>query len=256
MRNKIYRFIGTKIRPIELATFIKWLLRIRRQTTEIDGIVYFVDPISNFGIKLSKNRTYESNITRKIHQILDSGDTFVDLGGNEGYFSMIASKIVGIHGTVYCIEPQTRLHAIIMKNVNINGCYNIVLVPYVISDEKMECTLTLSPDINTGSSSASNYKRKLLWKRQSTFSTTLDELFLNKKIDSIKLMKIDIEGFEYLALKGATNLLKGGVIKNLIIETHPTHLKNLDQSTEMIEDLLNGYGYLFKDGIWSHLKHD
>jgi FkbM family methyltransferase len=254
MKRNIHQLIANKVRPIELAAFLKKILLIKRKYFNINGKYWFLDPVSNFGYRLLKDKYYEPQMTTQILEILQEGDIFIDLGGNEGYFSILASFKVGNKGRVYCIEPQNRLWEIILRNANKNNCYNIKIVPFAIADKIEEVTISLSPSINTGSSTFVSEKRRLFWETQKINCTTLDCLFSVEQFTTIKLIKIDIEGYEYLALKGGRTLLENQVIKNIIIEFHSLQLEKLGQSTDDVIHFLNHYGYVEVNGIYTCVK--
>lgn len=243
MTTKAYEFIGKKIRPIEVALFFKKILFINRKFYKIKDIYWFLDPISNFGIRLMKDGYYDPDTTKLILEKLEDGDVFVDLGGNEGYFSILASEKVGINGKVYYIEPQERLWNVMAKNINKNHCYNVTIIPFAVSNTKNEVDITPTPSINSGSSTLVKENRGRLWKNQRINCTTLDDLFYKKTLKIVKLIKIDIEGFELFALKGGTKLLENKIIKNILIEFHPRQLKELGQSIQEIHNLLIDFGY-------------
>lgn len=252
MNVKLYDFIVNKLRPPELGLFMKWILRVKRQPHTLpNGKRLFIDPISDFGLKILKSESYETEMTEQISLILKPGDTFIDLGANEGYFSMIASGLVGQTGKVTAIEPQQRLWPVIIQNSILNNCYNIQILPYGISSSSGEATMTLFNNFNTGASSLSpNFNfyislisiRKKFYKRQTIHTRTLDELSVSfpKKV---KLIKIDIEGFEYNALKGSENLLKQHVFENILVEIHRKSLESLGQKESEVMDLLAKHGY-------------
>ena len=243
MGLSIYEFIWTKVRPIELASVLKSLLRIDRRFYSLNDNFWYIDPVSNFGLRLMREGHYEPETTDLILNNLGDGDIFIDLGGNEGYYSILASSKVGKTGKVYCIEPQSRLWEVISKNINKNGCYNVSILPYAVSEKKEEISITLSPSINTGSSSIVKQTRRKFWKNQVINCTTLDELFSSEQFSEIKLIKIDIEGYEFFALKGGKDLLKRKVFKNIIVEFHPPQLKDLGQTVEEICGFLKENGY-------------
>ncbi|MEP7165504.1 MAG: FkbM family methyltransferase [Ferruginibacter sp.] len=251
MNSFFYEFLAKKVRPIELAAVFKKMLFIKRKFFLINDQYWYLDPVSNFGLRLLKEHKYEPEMTEKILSLLKTGDTFIDLGANEGYFSILASTKVGNEGKVHSIEPQNRLWEVILRNINKNGCYNINMIPFAISDKKNELSISLSPSINTGSSSIVKESRKKLWKNQKIFSTTLDDLFYKKEITQVCLIKIDIEGYEYFALKGAAKLLEMHIIRNILIEFHPAQLSKLGQTVTEIESFLKSYGYIEYNGVYT-----
>jgi FkbM family methyltransferase len=76
---------------------------------------------------------------------------FVNLGANDGYFSILASRVVGQHGKVLAIEPQERLWKVIRKNIQLNDSYNIQLFPCAVGDKKEQILFFFTPSINTRS---------------------------------------------------------------------------------------------------------
>lgn len=262
MNLQLLDFIGNKVRPVEIRLLAKYLLGIKRKTIQLqDSRVYYIDPVSNLGLQLQKHGTYEPETTKIISTLLKEGDTFVDLGCNEGYFAILAGKICGTQGKVFAIEPQERLWDIIIKNSQLNGLSNIELVPYGIGSIQTELLLNLYPSTNSGASSFSsayNFTISARWLRKKLYGTqvvkvvTLDDLKNGFPAD-IKLIKIDIEGFEYEALKGATLLLQSKVFKHLLIEVHPQALHGMHQSESDIDKLLASYGYS-KKAIEEHLN--
>lgn len=245
-------FIGRKLRPIELALLIKYILRLKRRIYTLpDTTKFYIDPISDFGLKLQKSNSYEIEMTNQITSILTKGDTFVDLGSNEGFFSVVASKCVGGSGQVFSIEPQQRLWGVIMKNIELNHLTNIQILPYGIGAVPTEIMMSLYPSLNSGASSLSkhfNFKisfeniRKKIYGQQKIVVKTLDDV-LKDYHKKIKLLKIDIEGFEFEALKGAKDILEKGIIENLLIEIHPEALASLQQSEDEIINYLKLFGY-------------
>lgn len=252
MKIKYLKFIGEKLRPIELRLFFKWLLKLKREKTILpDKRVYEIDPISDLGLKLMQNHSYEPEMTKCIEQILTKGDSFIDLGANEGYFTILGSMLVSSTGKVYSIEPQKRLWSVIEQNIMLNNLYNVQLLPYGIGSEEQELMLQLYPSTNSGATSFSksfNFEisfdsyRKKLYGSQLSKVITLDSLF--EAFDSkVKLIKIDIEGYELEALKGAKKLLENKFIDHILVEIHHQTLFALNQSEDMIDDLLKGFGY-------------
>jgi FkbM family methyltransferase len=250
--QRIYNVIAKQVRPIELALLLKKLLRIRRRTYSIGGFQWKIDPVSDFGFRMLNEGAYEPEMTERILSKLEKGETFVDLGANEGYFSVLGSRKVGPDGRVFSIEPQERLWSVIANNIELNRLTNIVLLPYAISTGRGTTNIILSPSINSGSSTIVRNARRKFWETQTVNTMPLDEL-LGQQQSDIKLMKIDIEGFEFFALKSAEELLKKRRIKNIVVELHEAQLKSLGQSVEEIDQFLRSYGFIKNDGVYSLL---
>src|SRR5438094_644079 len=103
-----------RIRPAQACAVLKRIFFVRRRSIRTTlELSFYVDPVSIFGIELLREGVFEPELTQLFRRILRSGDTCVDLGGNEGYFSVVAATLVGSKGFVHCIEPQSRLQSIL-----------------------------------------------------------------------------------------------------------------------------------------------
>lgn len=239
----------TRMRPLELAVFMKWLLRVRRFETEVQGIKLWVDPASNFGKRVLGEGNYESELTGVFHQLLRPGQTFVDVGANEGWFSMLAAKSVGPGGRVLACEPQERLWPVITKNIAANRFCNCQLFPFALSDKPGRTEIALYPSLNTGSSHIGTGKRR--WeKMQQVELVRLDAVLASLESRPVDLLKIDVEGYEHQVLLGAGQHL-GTSIRAIVVELHPPELRALGSSEEEVRALLASRGYIVRtiDGV-------
>ena len=66
---------------------------------------------------------------------------------------------------------------------------------------------------------------------------------MEKGFSKVKLLKIDCEGYEFEALKGAAESLRRKAFENLLIEYHPRQLRELGQNPGEIEAYLGSMGY-------------
>ncbi len=186
---------------------------------------------------------YEEDLATCPSQNLKVGDTFLDIGANEGYFSILGAKLVGSTGRVVTVEPQTRLQSVLLRNFELNQLNNYKLVQAAISDKSNDSEQFYeSPDINTGSSglrSATSYAQRVY-----TIQTmTLSELFQEANLDAVDLMKMDIEGYEYEAILGSAELIQSKRIKMMAIEFHPRAMAARQKDGAEIISLLEKSGY-------------
>lgn len=231
----------TRMRPLELALFVKWALRVRRIKAEAQGIKLWVDPASNFGKRVLREGNYEADLTSAVGKLLEPGQTFVDVGANEGWFSMLAAKLVGSSGRVLACEPQERLWPVIAKNIFLNGFANVQLLPFAVAEQPGEAMINLYPSLNTGSSNISNTKRR--WETQQRIKLLpLTEILGSLRGGNIDLIKVDVEGFEHKVLLSAGDHL-GSSIKKLVVELHPAQLEALGSDEAQVVALLESRGY-------------
>ncbi len=241
----------TKIRPAPLGAFLKKLLQIKRFVYQSKEGLYYVDPASDFGLRLINAGEYEPNTTKKLHEILTSGDTFIDLGANEGYYSIIAGRIVGPEGVVLSIEPQSRLAPVLRKNQDLNQLSNIRNISCAISDKEETSEIHLLPDLNTSGSSMLQITRYS--NDTETIQTkTLETVLAEEGLQNIKLIKIDIEGWEQEAITGSPELFQSGSIKNIILELHEHILEKRGFDYRELESFLQHSGYRRNPEYYEH----
>ena len=214
---------------------------------------FFVDPVSLLGIALSKRGCYEPEMHSTLRQFLGRGKTFVDLGANEGYFTVIGAKLCQAEGRVIAIEPQHRLLPVIEENLRLNGLTNASLVNAALSDTPGQVTLHLTSDTNSGGSGLHRHTAYSL-PTQEVAAMTLAQVLDQQKIDHVDLMKVDIEGFEYEALLGSPDVFHQHRILALALELHPTILAERGKNAGDIEQMLASTGYrkteTFGNSVW------
>jgi FkbM family methyltransferase len=237
-----YAFL-LRIRPVELAQALKSVLKIRRREYRIGEYLLWLDPVSDLGYRILNQGEYEPEMISVLTACLTSGSIFVDLGTNEGYLSLRASKLVGPKGHVYSIEPQSRLWPVIIKNLLLNRATNYTLIPYAVSEAEGNIDMVIYPSINTGASSAVRTLRTSRFETERCAALPLSDIIDRFNIPAIDLMKIDIEGFELNALRSLGRYLAQGVVKRFIIEVHPRQMRDLGQSPDELSDLMRRSGY-------------
>jgi len=239
-RAQLARWL-TRIRPMELAELLKKLLGIGYGEFEVGGRTWYLDPASDFGSRLLAEKSYEADATEALLSLLRPGDVFLDIGANEGWYSVRAAERVGEAGQVIPIEPQARLWPVIIRNFQLNRLHNYRLVPYAVGASEGFLEIHVYPSINSGASSLVSQARTRAMPRQKAGILPLARIAQLHGISRARLAKIDVEGFELEVLKSAGDLL--GRIENIYVELHPEQLRALGQSPADVERLLEEKGY-------------
>jgi FkbM family methyltransferase len=237
-----------RLRPAWLASYVKRALRTGRREIDTPHGRFWVDPVSHLGFEIARTGAYEPSMRRTLETHLAPGDVFVDLGANEGYFSVIGARLVGEKGRVVAIEPQERLSAVIAANLALNGLESVHVAQVAITDSPAPVTLYLTPDINTGSTGlhrSLSYNLPTQRANAQTLSALLDSLGL----DHVDLMKVDIEGFEYEALLGSPEVFRQHRIRAIALELHPAIIKARGKDDGDITAMLSQYGYRQTDSF-------
>jgi len=138
------------------------------------------------------------------------GGVFLDIGANVGIFSLIASQTFG---KVYCFEPNHKTFKLLEANIHLNEVHNITAYNIGLSDQNSVMKLYHNP-LNNGGASLTKFCRELnregdnfSWDETEVSVKTLD-LVIGESVKSVDLIKIDVEGHELPALKGALGIIK------------------------------------------------
>jgi FkbM family methyltransferase len=175
---------------------------------------------------LGNYEKHEQNIFAKKVQ---PGDVVLDIGANVGFYSLIASKIVGDGGMVYAFEPSAINLSYLKRHFDLNACHNAIIVEGAVSNSNGLVYFSDGEDKATGSINRGDAGTLV-----PVFP--LDELVGKHIIKAPTVMKIDVEGGEFDVLNGAMRILK---------DNHPTiflSTHNIAVRKECI-DLLTSLGY-------------
>ena len=126
------------------------------------------------------------------------GDTVIDCGANIGYFSVLASQLVGARGRVIAVEPDRDNLTLLTHNLWRNGCENVRVVPAAAWHERGVLSLHRSPT-NTGDHRAFAPDGQAL-----VPSVTLSELLAGQRAD---VVKIDTQGADHHVVEGLADAL-------------------------------------------------
>lgn len=236
-----------RVRPAELADLLKRIFRIKREVvTTPMGLQLWADPVTHFYVQAVRPEGYEPQMSALIKGVLGSGDTFVDIGANEGYFSALAGSMAGAV-RVFAVEPQSQLIPVIERNLSLNGAKNFTVSRLALAEKAGSVTFRLQASVNTGTAGFYNPS----W-RGTTYETVptmpLDEYFAAHGIERVRLMKVDCEGGEKLVMEGGKKSLRSRCIEILAWEYHPAVLAAED--IEAMDSFLRecGYSYMNLNG--------
>jgi FkbM family methyltransferase len=235
-----------KMRPEQLGMLVKMLVSHgRRHVHDSVGHVFWVDPISPFGLTLLKGESYEPQMIALIEKLLRPSDVFVDLGANEGYFSIMAAPLVP-SGRVFAVEPQPALREVLLENVKSNLAGNVTVSTLAISDQSGEARLFLRSSINNMGSRL-NVPFKVGFGSELVQTCTLADFCRELAIDRARLLKVDCEGAEIQIINGSGDLFFRHAFDVVALEYHPSICGN--DAMQQADAKMQAWGYQL--AVWN-----
>ena len=167
---------------------------------------------------------------------LRPGDRFIDVGANVGLYTLLAGSIVGSAGHIDAFEPGALAADRLRETVEANAMMNVCLHPVAVSDvagtanfnlTDDDCCAHISPAALVGVGSKPVPTVRL--------DTHLENQFY-------AMAKMDIEGYEPFAVRGASRLMKQGQLPVILLEM-AGYSKRFGISTSDFIAELKGLGY-------------
>jgi FkbM family methyltransferase len=220
------------------------LIRLRGERAEIrlevdSHVVDFVFPIQTkasyrlirgefHGRGYDLSVPYEAGLIHHLARCLTEGATFIDIGANVGWFTLIGSRLVGESGSVYSFEPDGDNFRRLCENVFVhNRMTNCVTMPVALSNRADVISLARPRfDDGTGGFMASGGSRMALCARADSILRHLPDRPVH--------VKVDVEAAEFLAIDGFGELL--GRVSSFAVEV----------SSQSVERFGVSHGGLFK----------
>ena len=193
----------------------------------VGGARLAVDPSDPIGRAIATSGVWEPNVTAVFRAILSPGDVCVDVGAHVGYYTLLASGIVGSSGHVYALEPSPPLFRELCANIELNRASNVTALQAAAGAEKGDAIVAHPDPTNSGSSfvrctgtadegtGASRRVESAVPLRPVADVTRAEHRSL------VRLVKIDVEGFEPEVVRGLFPLFAAGERPHLIVELHP-----------------------------------
>jgi FkbM family methyltransferase len=233
---------------------MRWLLNLGRKVFDLFPFVTWVKLKNDSFLKVDLSNTvgrsiwlrkeYGLNIERLIKSKLNEGSTFIDVGANCGYFSIVAASLVGNRGRVISFEPNPSVASLINDSKNRNRLNNVQVETVALSDKSGKSLMQIQK--SSGISYLGDFSRRKpedkILKEIEVPLLTLDEFMRRENLNYLDLLKIDCEGAEMDILNGSVYTLSS-FKPDLIIEIVPHQLKRFGAEAKDIFSLLSSLGY-------------
>ena len=231
-------------------TYLLNWIPVKSVLVKIDGAILSLPMILDYIILVKPDwEEKEREFMTQLNLNYNNNAIVMDIGANIGIYTILLSHIYP-KAKIIAIEASPTIFEMLRSNCKLNNLVfpgsNVLLINKAISDkddittefyEKHSMSTMLKEFLTNLSSTILTNKDQLNKKLVRT--VTIDNLVETIGVNEISLLKIDVEGAEVLALKGAIKTLTHKKIKNMVIEYHS--LENYNYIVRLLEEKELGY---------------
>jgi FkbM family methyltransferase len=170
-----------------------------------------------------------------------AGGVCVDVGANIGLHTLALARLAGPQGAVYAFEPEAHNFTLLTENVRRNGLANVTLIRGAAGSTAGECFIALSPhhhgDHRTVTAAEATDRPV-----QRVTIVPLDDALAGVPPGQIRVVKIDVQGWECEVLRGMRRTLNRNPDAVLFMEVFPDGLRDAGSSATEFLGLLAELG--------------
>lgn len=188
---------------------------------------------------------YEPNTMLALSRLLASDGVVLDIEANMGCFTLFAARRLEAAGRVFAFEPSSRDRARLIANVDLNRLKNVSVSREAVGESDGQAELLVAEDERSGHNTLGTnfgYAQTQLAARETVPVVKLDSFVAREGLDRVDVIKIDIEGGEYSALRGCEAMLARWH-PALILEVVPASPEAGGRTARALERLLREHGY-------------
>ncbi len=205
---------------------------------QLDAGIRFTMPPGFRPVRTYASGAYEEEVTRVFRKLVSRGMTMVDVGAFCGYYTVLASRLVGPEGHVHSFEPHPASFAYLVRNISINGCRNVIPTNVAVTAETGTGNLVLDDDADHHWLSTSAGDTGIVVR-----TVSLDDYFKLAGWPPIHMIKIDVEGSEISVLKGMLELNRRSRKLSVILEFDMKNLTRVGDTRESLVSTLRDLGF-------------
>lgn len=208
-----------------------------------NGLNFFFDFFGDRRIHEMYKGIYHPHVVNCLKKYLKKGDIFIDVGANIGYLTMLGAGYVCKSGKVHCFEPVPIYFNLLSKSVKMNKEYNFILNNCAIGDSSGVADIKITSLSNIGWNTmvpVFDIEPNKIKEIIKVNVIRLDDYIFESRLEEVALIKIDVEGFEFNALRGLIKFFK----------------KNKDNLPPLIVEVMPSIAYELKDLESFMLRHN
>lgn len=188
--------------------------------------------------------SFEPNEFAFLHTALARSAVFIDIGANEGFYTVFAASLVGELGRVIAVEPSPREYERLSRNVAINHLSNVTLVRCGLGARRGNALLHIADPEHNGQNTLGGFGHTGVTavEHVQIELSDLDSLIQELALGRVDLIKMDVEGAEFEVIKGGLKTLER-YKPTLLIELFEDALSKQGSSAEAVLSQLTQLGY-------------
>lgn len=175
------------------------------------------------------------------HLRFEPGDIVFDIGANIGWYSLLLGRMIPPGVNIYSFEPDPVNFEMLEHNIRLNHATQITAIQKALATEDGTQQLHRYDSNNLGRHSLLNLQDG---ESVAVQTTSLDNFWESQELGSRipRFIKIDIEGYELMALRGAENILQR--CPELLCEYSPNFMRKGGLNPADLISLLTGHGFI------------
>jgi FkbM family methyltransferase len=207
-----------------------------------EGYLFPVDRGTLLGWHVHFFGSYEPEVREAINAWLEPGQSAIDVGANVGWHTLLMANRVRAAGCVYAFEPNDTTRARLSEALRLNGLRQVIVESRGVADQP-----GLHPFQAPAAGDFWDGTGRLTDDRGAATAeiacVTLDDFIAERGLESLALLKIDVEGWELSVLRGGRRVLDT-LRPAVVFEYDPAYVGRCGGSGEALTALLADRSYI------------
>jgi len=211
---------------------------------------------------IHEQHCWEIHETNALLELMKPGQSFIDIGANIGYYTVIAAARLGDSGQVFSFEPDPENYALLTQNIEQNHFKNVQAFNLGLSNQ--DCSLPIfCSEENRGDHRL--FETEAHQQGNMIQLVKADEFFMDRygQYPTVHCIKIDTQGYEYSIVDGLKKTIAANQAHlNMVVEFWPWGLRQNQSSAKALLALLDQYSLQIhimdhiQGGIYSSKRKD
>jgi FkbM family methyltransferase len=204
-----------------------------------------VSTSDQIGRVLAISGVWEPNVSRAFARALRPGDVCVDIGAHIGYFTLLASRLVGAAGHVYAFEPSPVNYEALRANLSRNAATNVTARRVAIGETPDRALLHEAPGTNSGRATLRDVRpnqEPIAAPGVMVDVLPAADVIPEDHLRRIRVIKVDVEGYEVEVLRGLVPVFDLGEPLAVFVEFNPDWSDDED-AIRYLDELRHAHGF-------------